>query len=98
MIAPRSVLKLSERVRDGVWKAITAEIRRTLIESLPRRVEAMIKSRGGQTKYYAPCIKKPKLGQKFGHQGAQEERLTRNTTFGVHREWNFFYLSLQNSS
>jgi len=48
--APRGVLELWERVREA-WKTITAETCQTLIESMPRRVEAVIKSRGGPTKY-----------------------------------------------
>jgi len=47
--APRGVLELWERVREA-WKAITAETCQTLIESMPWRVEAVIKSRDGQTK------------------------------------------------
>jgi len=48
--APRGVLELWARVQDA-WKTITAETCQKLIESMPRRVEAVIRSRGGTTKY-----------------------------------------------
>jgi len=48
--ASRGVLELWGRVREA-WKAITAETCQTLIESMPRGVEAVIESPGGQTKY-----------------------------------------------
>jgi len=48
--APGGMLELWERVREE-WKAITPETCRSLIESMPRRVEAVLKSKGGNTKY-----------------------------------------------
>ena len=34
-----------------VWKKIPAEKCQKLIESMPRRIEAVIKAKGGYTKY-----------------------------------------------
>ena len=35
-----------------VWENIEPEVCQKLIESMPRRVEAVIKAKGGHTKYY----------------------------------------------
>jgi hypothetical protein len=42
--------ELWERVQE-VWDAIPKEVCRGLIESMPRRVEAVIRAKGGYTKY-----------------------------------------------
>jgi len=47
---PGGVLELWDRVREE-WPKITVEVCRSLIESMPRRVEAVIRARGGNTKY-----------------------------------------------
>jgi DDE superfamily endonuclease len=47
---PKGVLELWERV-EKEWNAIPAEVCQNLIESMPRRVEAVIKAKGGYTKY-----------------------------------------------
>jgi len=41
---------------------------------MPRRVEAVVKSRGGPKKYYGPPAKTAEWGQKFGHKGSGGER------------------------
>ena len=48
--APGGILELWERVQDE-WEKIDIEICQKLIESLPKRVEAVIKAKGGYTKY-----------------------------------------------
>jgi len=48
--APGGVFELWQRVR-GEWKDITAETCQSLIEGMPRRVEAVIRVEGDQTKY-----------------------------------------------
>jgi hypothetical protein len=48
--APRGVWELWERVAE-VWNAIPSEVCQNLIESMPRRLEAVIKAKGGHTKY-----------------------------------------------
>jgi hypothetical protein len=47
---PEGILQLWERVEE-VWEAIPVEVCRNLIESMPRRVEALYKAKGGYTKY-----------------------------------------------
>jgi hypothetical protein len=47
---PKGILELWERV-DKEWNGIKAEVCQNLIESMPRRVEAVIKAKGGYTKY-----------------------------------------------
>jgi hypothetical protein len=47
---PKGVWELWERVAVE-WGKITAEDCQKLIESMPRRIEAVIKAKGGQTKY-----------------------------------------------
>ena len=49
--APGGILELWERVQDE-WEKIDIEICQKLIESLPKRVEAVIKAKGGYTKYW----------------------------------------------
>ena len=48
--APSGVWELWERVAE-VWKNIPPEVCQNLIESMPRRLEAVIKAKGGHTKY-----------------------------------------------
>ena len=47
---PKGILELWERV-EKEWAAIPAEVGQNLIESMPRRIEAVIKAKGGYTKY-----------------------------------------------
>ena len=47
---PRGIQELWERVQKE-WDNIGAEECRKLIESMPRRVEAVVKAKGGHTKY-----------------------------------------------
>ena len=47
---PKGVHELWERVAEE-WNKITAETCQNLIESMPRRIEAVIKAKGGHTKY-----------------------------------------------
>ena len=49
-IAPKGILELWERV-EKEWEDIPMEVCRNLIESMPRRVEAVYKAKGGYTKY-----------------------------------------------
>ena len=48
--APTGVWELWQRVVE-VWNAIPPEVCQNLIESMPRRLEAVIKAKGGHTKY-----------------------------------------------
>lgn len=49
--APKNLDELYARVKK-VWRTmITPELCVKLIESMPRRIEAVIKAKGGQTKY-----------------------------------------------
>ena len=48
--APGGILEVWERVQDE-WEKIDVEICQKLIKSLPKRVEAVIKAKGGYTKY-----------------------------------------------
>lgn len=48
--APSGVWELWERVVE-VWNNIPPEVCQNLIESIPRRLEAVIKAKGGHTKY-----------------------------------------------
>ena len=45
------MLELWERV-EAEWDKIPAEVCQNLIESMPRRVEAVLKAKGGHTKYW----------------------------------------------
>jgi len=47
---PKGVHELWERV-EKEWNEISPEVCQTLIESMPRRVKAVIKANGGHTKY-----------------------------------------------
>ena len=47
---PAGILELWERVR-GQWAKIDVEVCRNLIDSIPRRAEAVLKAKGGFTKY-----------------------------------------------
>ena len=47
---PKGVWELWERTKEE-WEKITPEVCQNLIESMPRRVEAVIKAKGGHTKY-----------------------------------------------
>ena len=47
---PKGVHKLWERVAEE-WDQITPETCQRLIESMPRRVQVVIKAKGGYTKY-----------------------------------------------
>jgi transposase len=49
-IAPRGILELWERI-EGEWNKIDAKVCQNLIESMPRRVAAVLKAKGGYTKY-----------------------------------------------
>ena len=48
--APKGVWELWERVAE-VWNVVPSEVCQNLIESMPRRLEAVIKAKGGHTKY-----------------------------------------------
>jgi hypothetical protein len=48
--APKGILELWERA-EAEWNKIEPEVCQNLIESMPRRVEAVIKANGGYTKY-----------------------------------------------
>jgi DDE superfamily endonuclease len=47
---PSGIHELWERIEDD-WEAIPAEECQKLIESMPRRVQAVLKAKGGYTKY-----------------------------------------------
>ena len=47
---PSGILELWERVEEE-WNKIEPEVCQNLIESMPRRVEAVLKAKGGHTKY-----------------------------------------------
>jgi hypothetical protein len=49
-VAPSGMLELWERVEEE-WNKIDAEVCQNLIESMPRRVAAVLKAKGGYTKY-----------------------------------------------
>jgi len=48
--SPKRIHELWERVQVD-WKGIPVEECQTLIERMPRRIEAVIKAKGGYTKY-----------------------------------------------
>ncbi|KAL0959467.1 hypothetical protein HGRIS_014964 [Hohenbuehelia grisea] len=48
--APKGVFELWDRA-SVEWKGIDAKVCQNLVESLPRRIEAVIKAKGGHTKY-----------------------------------------------
>ena len=47
---PKGILELWERA-EAEWNKIPMEVCQNLIESMPRRIEAVIKAKGGNTKY-----------------------------------------------
>jgi hypothetical protein len=47
---PSGMIELWERVQD-VWNSIPPEICLGLIESMPKRIEEVLKAKGGYTKY-----------------------------------------------
>ena len=47
---PSGVLELWERV-DAEWNRIPTQVCIELIESMPRRIDAVLKVKGGYTKY-----------------------------------------------
>ena len=47
---PKGVHELWERV-EKEWNKISPEVCQNLIESMPRRIQAVIKAKGGHTKY-----------------------------------------------
>jgi hypothetical protein len=47
---PKGILELWERVQEE-WNKIPTEVCQNLIESMPRCVEAILKAKGGYTKY-----------------------------------------------
>jgi len=49
-VPPKGILELWERV-EKEWNKIGAEVCQNLIESMPRRVAAVLKAKGGYTKY-----------------------------------------------
>jgi len=49
-VVPSGMLELWERVEEE-WNNIGAEVCQNLIESMPRRVAAVLKAKGGYTKY-----------------------------------------------
>jgi len=49
-VAPKGILELWERVEEE-WNQIDVEVCQKLIESMPRRVAAVLKAKGGYTKY-----------------------------------------------
>src|SRR3984957_13248717 len=49
-VAPKGILELWERVEEE-WNKIDVEVCQNLIESMPRRVAAVLKAKGGYTKY-----------------------------------------------
>ena len=49
-VPPQGILEPWERVQEE-WGKIKPEVCQGLIESIPRRVEAIIKAKGGYTKY-----------------------------------------------
>jgi len=50
LVPPAGINELWERVQEE-WNKIPASVCQNLIESMPRRVEAVLKSKGGYTKY-----------------------------------------------
>ena len=49
-VAPGGILELWERV-EAEWNKIDAKVCQDLIESMPRRIAAVLKAKGGHTKY-----------------------------------------------
>jgi hypothetical protein len=49
-VPPRSIQELWERVQKE-WDKIPASVYQNLIESMPRRIQAVLEAKGGYTKY-----------------------------------------------
>ncbi len=49
-VPPKGILELWDRVQEE-WNKIQPEVCQDLIESMPRHVEAVVKAKGGYTKY-----------------------------------------------
>ena len=49
-VEPKGILELWERI-EKEWDKIPASVCQNLIESMPRRVQAVLKAKGGHTKY-----------------------------------------------
>jgi len=47
---PKGILELWERI-EKEWAKIPASVCQNLIESMPRRIQAVLKAKGGNTKY-----------------------------------------------
>ena len=47
---PKGIHELWDRVSEE-WNAIPPEVCQNLIESMPRRIQAVIRAKGGHTKY-----------------------------------------------
>lgn len=47
---PNGILQLQKRIQE-VWEGIPVEECQKLIESMPRRIQAVVKAKGGYTKY-----------------------------------------------
>ena len=47
---PNEILELWEKIEEQ-WNKTDANVCQDLIESMPRRLEAVIKAKGGHTKY-----------------------------------------------
>ena len=47
---PKWIHELCERIQDE-WSKIPVELCRNLISSMPSRIQALLKARGGNTKY-----------------------------------------------
>ena len=50
LTSPKGVHELWERV-EVEWNEIAAEVCQNLIESMPRRIKAVIRAKGGHTDY-----------------------------------------------
>ena len=48
--SPKGVHELWDRVSED-WNSISPDVCQNLIESMPRRIEAVLKAKGGHTKY-----------------------------------------------
>jgi hypothetical protein len=47
---PKGILELWDRIQE-TWDAIPKEVCQNLIQSMPRRIEAVLQAKGGHTKY-----------------------------------------------
>ena len=47
---PQNKLQLVEALREG-WNSLDADLLTTLVDSMPRRIQAVIESKGYPTKY-----------------------------------------------